>query len=376
MELTSAALAWTLTGLTGAAVVGAVLGWRRLARTTVLTVLARCGVLVLVNVLLLSTVVVRVNDEFGFYASWDDVLGRTGTATSTTFGAGATPTPGAGTPGPSTPGQGPAPVVLPGHDGRVLQVQVPGPRSGVSGTALVVLPADYAATAAAGRTYPVVMALHGYPGTPGQWIDAMDVISGLDATTAARRVSEAVVVVPDLAQPAGRDTECVDGGPGDPAVETWLAQDVPDYVTSHFRAATGPASWATMGFSMGGWCATMLTLLHPGRFGSAISFGGYATLDLGGWKPWSADSPQARRYDLLSLVRTYAPDVAVWAMSSPADGLSWPSTASLAAAAHGGTSVTLVQQRQSGHRTSIWAQQVPTALAWLGSTATGFAPAR
>lgn len=368
MELTSPVLAWTLTGATALVVVATVATWRRLARTGPVTVLARCGVLLLVNVLLLSTVVVRVNDEFGFFASWDDLLGGAGATSTTTSAGGPRPTT------PAADGPRTAPVVVPGYGGRVLQVRVPGPRSGVEGTALLVLPADYGTAAAATRHYPVLEALHGYPGTPGQWLDAMDVIHSLDATAAAGRVSEALVVVPDLAQPAGRDTECVDGGPGDPALETWLAQDVPDWVASHYRTAVGPSSWSTMGFSMGGWCASMLSLLHPGRFGAAVSFGGYFTLDLGGWRPWAVDSPQARRYDLLSLVRQYAPDVDLWAMTSPGDGLSWPSTEAAARAAHGGTSVTVVQQQQTGHRTSIWAAQVPAALTWLGATAAGFAP--
>jgi hypothetical protein len=68
------------------------------------------------------------------------------------------------------------------------------------------------------------------------------------------------------------------------------------------------------------------------------------------------------------------PPVALWATSSPTDGLSWPSTRTVATEAGGGLTMTLVAQPHAGHRTSVWAGQLPAALAWLGTTEAGFSP--
>ena len=50
----------------------------------------------------------------------------------------------------------------------------------------------------------------------------MDLGQAADNEAIAGRMSPVVVVSPQLEIPRGRDTECVNGGPGQPALETWL----------------------------------------------------------------------------------------------------------------------------------------------------------
>ena len=57
----------------------------------------------------------------------------------------------------------------------------------------------------------------------------------------------AIIVSPNLEIPSGVDSECVDGGSAGPAVETWMSQDVPDWVLTTFRARSDRRSWATIG---------------------------------------------------------------------------------------------------------------------------------
>lgn len=360
MGLTDPSTKWVAVAVAVLAAVVVVTWWRRLGRRGVRFVLARAAALLGVQALALVAVFVVVNAQFGLFSGWDDLLGTQGVATSTTIRADAA--------------VGAAPVRLDGYDGRVWQVVVPGPRSGTAAQALVVLPSGYGTTPAPAGGYPVLEALHGWPGTTRQWLDAMDLLPSLDAAVAKHQMAESVVVIPSLEVPAGRDTECVDGAAGQPQLETWLSQDVPDWLEGHYAVSRQPASWSTIGLSMGGWCANALAMLHPDRFGNAISFGGYAQLDLGDYKPFAADSAAARRYDLVALARTNPPAVKLWALSSQRDELSWPSTQALAQAVHGATSMTAVVQQHGGHRTSIWAGLVPDALTWLGSNGSGFAP--
>ena len=354
---------WIAIGVAVVAAVAVVVCWRGLGRRGVLAVIARSTALLGVNLSVLVAVFLVVNAQFGLFSDWDDLLGTQQVVTTTQASGSAT-----------AQASEAAPVRLDGYDGRVWRVQVPGPRSGTTAEALVVLPTGYGTSPAPAGGYPVIEAFHGYPGTPEQWLDAMHLLPSLDAAVTAHQLAASVVVIPTLEVPAGRDTECVDAGAGQPELETWLSQDVPDYVEQHYAVSRQSRSWATIGLSMGGWCANEMAMLHPDRFSAAIAFGGYSRLDLGSWTPFPADSPPAKRYDLVALARQDPPPVRLWALASKEDGLSWPSTQALASAVHGPTTMTLVTQQQGGHRTSIWAGIVPQALAWLGS-APGFAPA-
>ncbi|PRY15918.1 alpha/beta hydrolase [Kineococcus rhizosphaerae] len=368
MSLSSTTTQGVAIGVAALALVAVIVFWRGLARRGVLGLLARTASLVGVNATVLVAVFLVVNSQFGLYSSWSDLLGlEHATTTTTTTAAG-------GTTQGSTPVDDVHPRPLDGYDGRVVSVDVPGPASGTTGQVLVVLPKDYGKVKAPAGGYPVLEAFHGWPGTPQQWLDAMKVLPALDGAVADHQLAESIVVVPDLEIPAGRDTECVDGPAGEPQLETWLARDVPAYVESHWTTSRNADGWASIGLSMGGWCANEVTMLHPQQFGAAITFGGYARLNLGSWRPFAAGSPQAKRYDLVALAKTDPPAVKLWALASKSDGLAWPSTSALADAAHGPLQVTLVTQQQGGHRTSIWAGFVPQALQWLGANEEGFAP--
>src|SRR5947209_7907967 len=99
--------------------------------------------------------------------------------------------------------------------------------------------------------------------------------------TSSRRVSTAAAprarhrTSPYGATPQGVDTEGVNGGPGQPKVETWLTRDVPDWTAQHFRVKAQRNAWATIGYSAGGYVAAMATVLHSAQYGAGIVLGGY-----------------------------------------------------------------------------------------------------
>ncbi len=246
---------------------------------------------------------------------------------------------------------------------------------GTSGRVLVVLPRGYHDASQAGRTYPVLVALHGFPGSPEQWLTALDVPGAIDTAADAGQLDAPIVVIPDLAQPAGRDTECLDGPAGQPQLETWLSSDLPKAVEASYRARTSPQAWAAMGFSMGGWCSAVLTMLHPQQYAAGIVMGGYFQYDPADYVPFPRDSAQAQQHDLVALAgSSSAPAVSMFVASSQDDPESWPTTKTFLAAAEAPLSVTSLVARTGGHRSDVWLAQMPKALQWLGSTAAGFAP--
>ena len=195
----------------------------------------------------------------------------------------------------------------------------------------------------------------------------------LDQAVAARTVGPAIIVSPEIEVPPGADSECVDAGPGR-QVETWVTQDVPDWVSHHFRTVPDRRAWSTIGLSAGGWCAAMSTMLHPQTYGGAIVMGGYWRPAFSGPPPFPPGSPQAQRYDLVALARRSAPQVALWVETSHADRVSYRTSQVMLASARAPLSITAVVLTHAGHRLGVWRDLTPRALAWLGRTLPGFAP--
>src|SRR6185312_2239300 len=129
-------------------------------------------------------------------------------------------------PGLSAP-SGPLPA-LPrgGTSGGQLTFTVTGQVSHLRGEIVVELPQGYTDRSQANRRYPVIETFHGYPGTPQQWLNNMALGQVIEGEVAAHRMAPTMIVAPQLEIPPGRDTECVDGGRGLPAVETWVSTDV------------------------------------------------------------------------------------------------------------------------------------------------------
>jgi predicted peptidase len=227
-----------------------------------------------------------------------------------------------------------APTGAPDPYSRIFQFT--GAHSGLAGRVVVSLPRGYQDPANAGRTYPVIEAFHGFPGGPEVWIQGVNLVPSIDALSGQQVISDAIVIAPQIEFPPGTDTECVNGGKGQPQVETWLATDVPDQIASVLRVRRDRASWAATGFSSGGWCAAMAVMLHPDVFGVGIILGGYTSPDFSkAYVPFPASDPAAKRYDLLSLAKSSAPPpVALWLQTSKADVLSYTGSAALLKAAH------------------------------------------
>lgn len=382
MSLTGSAFLALVMVLTVLAFVAVLWQWPRLAGGHWTAWFGRLGMLLGVNALVLLVAATSLNDTYQFYADWTDLFGVvTGTHMTTAHG-GTTPQAALG-PGrpverrsarsrppalpPLPPGAGPA--------DRVLRYTVTGASSGIRGQVLVELPPAYFDRRQATRTFPVLEALHGFPGEPAQWTDTMPLSADLTAGAMAGRNSEAIVVAPATAVPATVDTECVNGPPGTPQIETWLAQDVPTWVRHTFRVRTDRTSWATIGLSAGGYCAAMVTMLHPDHFSAAIVLGGYFRPIFGHqYRPFTSASPLGRRYDLVRLARSRPPPVALWVETSHSDHVSFPSSQQVLTLARAPLSVQAVVLSHAGHRMSLWQALLPRSVAWIGASVPGFRP--
>lgn len=357
----------------------AVVLWGRLQGPPTLRVGQRLGLVLAAQLAAVLAAGVAVNDQFDLYGSWSDLFGSDpvaagavvpaaggttdgGTTDGGTTDTGATDT---GTTDTGTTDQGPA---LPGT-GRVRVVTTTGPRSRVTAKVWFLLPAGYDDPANASRRYPVIEFFPGYPGTPTTWLHALTLEQTSDAAVAEHRLPPFIGVLPTLNVAAPRDTECTDVV-GGPAVATWLAQDVPGFVSRWTRALPPGPAWATTGYSTGGFCAAKLLLQYPRTFGSAAVLAGYfsPSNDVTTGDLFGGQTALRNANDPMWLVQHRpTPPVHLLAVYSDQDpGTLGPTRAFLKAVRPPLTADEIVLAR-GGHNTGVWSQVEPQVLAWLGS---------
>lgn len=152
--------------------------------------------------------------------------------------------------------------------GVAWEVTVPSTAAGVPDSATwVYVPPGYSQDA--DRTYPVLYALHGSPGSGSDWIAAGHLDQALDGLVAAGTVPPMIVVAPDM--DLGPTDEPVDY-PGDgPQRGTFLLQDVVPWADSHLRTTADGAHRLLGGMSSGGFGALVLGVEHPDVFAGVVS---------------------------------------------------------------------------------------------------------
>lgn len=252
----------SLTALTAPVVT--VLLWSRVPGGRAARVAARLGFIVSAQLTAVLLVAAVVNDDFGFYTSWSDLLGRTTGPVVVAMPA-----------VPALPVGSPAALSATAQrDGVVVPIPVPGLRSRISGVAHAYLPPQYAQPAYRHVQFPVVEVLPGYPGHAGGWLTRLHLDKMLRTETAAGRARPFVVVMVDSNVASPRDTECANVAHG-PQVETYLADDVRAAALRTLRVSRSASGWALMGYSTGGFCAVKIAMRRPDLFRAAVSVSGY-----------------------------------------------------------------------------------------------------
>ncbi|MDX6316207.1 MAG: hypothetical protein QOF44_5671 [Streptomyces sp.] len=357
MSLTGTAFFWVTIGLVVAALAGLLVGWNRVPGPLPVRVVARAVMAMACQVTAVLTVLVWVNNTYGLYDSWADLLGggngqvRLATGRADLHQAGGAVT---------------ADVrrvrFTPLQNG-VLRTTVTGPRSHITGEIDVWLPPQYDEPAYRRTAFPVVELLPGYPGTPRAWFGAMGAQRELSALIRANEVRPMILVAPKMNVLGPVDPGCADLPHGS-RTSTWLGVDAPELVKQNFRVAPDAAHWAVMGYSAGAYCAVNLALHHPRTLHAAVSLSGY-------------NAPVARlvtRHPALARANNLylelrdarrQPDIALLMAGSEQDGNTvYAARSLLGELRHPGASRLLTVTR-GGHNTRVWRAMLPTALRWI-----------
>ena len=318
---------------------------RLVLRTAPVVVLA-----LLAQALAVAAVAMSVNDSYGFYTSWADLLGRPTPETAISTG------------GLVGSGQGTA---------RAFTVHAPD--GGRNERVLVWTPPQYDAPSEATHRLPVVVFLPGQPNTPAATFRHFRFAETATRLIAAGKVPPFVAVFPTLMIAPPRDTECTNV-PGGPQAETWLERDVPAFVTQHFRVQPPGPGWTALGWSTGGFCATKLLTTHPAQYSSAVSFGGYyrpledgttGNLFHGDERLERLNSPlwlyqRDQRLDRLGHDRLLL-------VAGEQDKETWPQTLRMIKAAATDPAVAHIAFPVGGHNYENYRRYLPAALAWSAS---------
>ncbi len=365
MSLTGSAFPVML-GLIGLALlVLLVLGVPRVSKPPI-AMLARGVNAVFLNATVLLLALVLLNNQYLFYANWDDLFGKATAAVATHQGGDARKAAGVHIVGGALSHikLGTALPALPAPGSRVQKFEITGQDSHVTGQIVVYLPPHYNPKST--TKYPVIEVLHGFPASPTTAITRVHVGDYVDTAVTNHQLAQPILVIPQINNPESLDTECIDI-PRGPYVETWLAVDIPRWTAEHFRIRTDRGSWATLGYSYGGWCSAVLGMRHSPTFAASIILLGYFRPDFTPeYDPIPASNPYLRQYDLVAVASRKPPPVALWILTSKQDGLSYPSTAALLKHAKPPLSVTADILNVGGHRAQVIMPAIPDSLVWLG----------
>ena len=258
--------------------------------------------------------------------------------------------------------------------GRVIQIAIPGPKSGFNArSAQVYLPPAWFA-----KPRPqlgVIVLLAGTPGTPEDWTrgGAADVTS--DAYAATHNGRAPLLVMADQNGSVTADTECVG------ASETYLTEDIPAFVVKRFSMSADPKAWAIGGLSEGGSCGLMIALRNPDIYPTFIDYSGLlgprsgddnsvgsTVNDLfgGSQSAFGAHEP----LDILKGA-TFA-GLAGWFEVGSADPAPLQAQDELAPAARGaGIAICAVEVPGGEHTFQLWSEAFENSLPWLAARLTG-----
>jgi len=395
MGLTSGVFGTLMFILAAAAVIGVIWFWPRAARQHPVTMLARVGMIGVSQLLVIVAFLVYLNSYFGFYASWSQLLGsgttpvvRVAKATGSSeaalivTGAEAAPVPGGKAPKanahiPIAEGRGITNLVGqvggkngPQQTGELLQVNITGQRSGIAVSKdFVYLPPQYFQPAYAHASFPVILALTGYPGSSWSIVSRLKLPAEQASLVRAGKAKPAVLVMMNASVAMPRDTECTDV-PAGLQVQTFFSEDVPAAIEHAFRVEGGPGSWAAMGYSTGGYCAVKMAMMDPRQFTYAVSLAGYyqALVDQTTGALYGGDigyqdenSPDWR------LQHLPAPPISVLVTSSKVGERTYGGTLHFVSLVKPPMQVYTLYLPQGGHNFATWGRELPQALEWLSA---------
>ena len=239
--------------------------WKRLSRRSTGAVLGRIVLVLGSQLAMTATILAAVNIYFGFYTSWQDLLG----GGAQDFELKVRPLPEAAAADAAQIAAGAATASGP--------LAFHGLRSGISANLVIQAPPGYGDPAQAGAQYSVIVVDNTGPaGSGGPAITAAQAQQTLDPQDSQdpqnpRAVPALVVYVDTAGGPAIPCTN-VSGSAGGQGALFW-DQDLRSALSARFRTRPDPSAWAVIGGGANAACAGTLAVLSSGYYSTAATIG-------------------------------------------------------------------------------------------------------
>jgi S-formylglutathione hydrolase FrmB len=211
--------------------------------------------------------------------------------------------------------------------------------------------------------------INGEPGGRRDWLDGGQLALRMDAFAAAHHGLAPVVVMPDGTGGQLANPLCTDSALG--RADTYLAQDVVTWVSTHLRVSTDHARWAVGGLSYGGTCALQLAVAHPDLFPTFLDASGQEAPTLGGRArtvavAFDGDAAAYAAVDPLQEMthRSYSGSAGFLAVGAQ-DSTYLPQQRVVAAAARNAGMAITTEEIPGRHDWRVWGQALQDALPWL-----------
>ncbi len=169
--------------------------------------------------------------------------------------------------------------LVPVASGSVSTIEVKSPALGGRSIPVVIyLPPNYVSDLA--QRYPVLYLLHGFPGSPAQFIDVGDIAVHSNILVAEHKMGPTILVMPSGAGGFFSDNEWANSIRPQRALETFVAHDLVNWIDSHYRTLTSGSERGIAGLSEGGYGAVNIAFHHVGEFDLIESWSGYFVADV------------------------------------------------------------------------------------------------
>jgi len=359
LELTSGLTFWLFTAISSSAIIMLALFWQKLFRKGFLNFFARLLLLLLCQVLIVSTVGIGINRTNGFYSSWDDLMGKSVDFSATAISSKQLTTLDASIFRGASKSQG---------GQLILKEIVKGENSGISNVVYLILPKSAVTSIKSGvpidmtRT-KVVEFLAGYPSQPEIWLRSLNIAQALADSQKANPGKSIIGVIPAVNVAGKVDLECMNFPQGGIQTETWLSTDLHSFVNR--RLAIAPTRWGIIGVSTGGWCSAMLSIRHEDLYSGAVSIAGYYRPALNKKTDPVVKMQLEKDYEFSTLENAMTGTMDMLLIASVGDTYSFKETNKFRAMTHSKINYQYIELVQGGHNARVWISQIGGALDWL-----------
>jgi len=249
-------------------VFGGLMWWMARAKQLVFRILAAC----LAFIPAMAFGVAAVNKYYDYYQNWNSAISDF-TGQSNQAAEVPTADTGTGTKFSSFLGSSIDQAVA-AQFGFTAHLEIPGKLSHITRGVYVYLPPQYFQASYRNYRFPAIELLHGFPGTPEDWITVVGVTAMMQELISSGQAKPVVLVMPDANGGRTISLQCLNQVHG-PQDATYLAQDLPAYIAQKLRVMPPGAAWGIAGYSEGGFCAANLGLNYGNNFGFSGVLSGY-----------------------------------------------------------------------------------------------------